>query len=267
MDPRLQDKVAIITGASSGIGRATALKFANSGARVVCADIKSAGTEAEIQEKHGESRAVFIACNVTEESQIERLVQETVQWGGRLDIMCNYAGIAAESTTIFQHRTHDLPTELLDWTWQVNVKGVWLCCKYAIKQMLAQEPRQPNARGDRTRGWIVNAASIAGVIGLKHAVAYTTSKHAVLGMTKQMALDYAQDKIHVNAVAPGFVKSPMIQHLTADAATHEALKSQHPWGELGHPDDVANAALFLVSEEAAWMTGHSMIIDGGYTAQ
>lgn len=162
MDCRLKDRIAVITGASSGLGKATAIRFAASGARIVCADLKSGDVEKEITSQHGDSAATFVACDVREESQIQNLIIEAVKWGGRLDIICNYAGIAAETAHGMAARLHDLPTEDFDRTISINTRGVWLCCKYALKQMLEQEPREPNARGERTRGWIVNAASMLG---------------------------------------------------------------------------------------------------------
>lgn len=162
MDTRLKDRIAVITGASSGLGKATAIRFAASGARVVCADLKSGGVENEIVTKHGANAATFVSCDVTNESQIENLIAEAVKWAGRLDIMCNYAGVAVETSHGMAARAHDLPTEDFDRALSINMRGVWLCCKYALKQMLAQEPREPNARGERTRGWIVNAASMLG---------------------------------------------------------------------------------------------------------
>lgn len=161
-DSRLKGRIAVITGASSGLGKATALKYANSGARVVCADLKSSGVEKDIAAKYGKDSATFIECNVSDEKQIQNLISEAVKWGGRLDILCTYAGIAAETKHGMTARLHDLPTEDFDQTILINCRGVWLCCKYALQQMLAQEPREPNARGERTRGWIVNAASMLG---------------------------------------------------------------------------------------------------------
>ena len=159
-----------------------------------------------------------------------------------------------------------------DRTHAVNERGVWLCCKYALKQMMAQEPREANARGEKTRGWIVNAASMLGLIGLAHGNSYvpgtltsirirpwadrltllsqSIAKHAVVGMTKQMAIDYAKDRIHINCLCPGFVESPMIAALTSEAQAKEGLAAAHPWNALGTPEDVAGAALFLCSDES-----------------
>lgn len=166
MDSRLKGRIAVITGASSGLGRATAIRFANSGARIVCADLKSAEVESEITTQHGKDAATFVKCDVTDESQIQDLITEAVKWGGRLDIICNYAGVAVETgSNAMSKRAHDLDTKDFDWAMSINCRGVWLCCKYALKQMLEQEPREPNARGERTRGWIVNAASMLGLVG------------------------------------------------------------------------------------------------------
>lgn len=264
-DARLVGRVALITGASSGLGKATAFRYAALGARVVCADLKSAGVENEINEKHGKDRAIFVAVNVTEEAQIQSMIKQAADWGGRVDIVCNYAGIAAEAKT--PGRAHEFPTESFDLTWAINVRGVWLCCKYALQQMLAQEPREANARGDRTRGWIINAASILGKVAAANAPAYTTSKHAVVGMTKQMAIDYAQDRIHINALCPGYIETPMIAALTADAESKAAITGRHPWNALGRAEDIADAAVFLASDEAAWVSGHCLVVDGAYTTQ
>ncbi|OQO03913.1 hypothetical protein B0A48_10555 [Cryoendolithus antarcticus] len=266
-DTRLQGRIAVITGASSGLGKATAIKFANSGARIVCADLKSSGVEEELIKLHGKEAATFIPCDVTQESQIEALVSKAADWGGRVDIMCNYAGIAAETSYNMQARCDSMETKDFDLTMAINCRGVWLSCKYALKQMLKQEARSENARGERTRGWIVNAASMLGTVGTANAPAYVTSKHAVVGMTKQMAIDYAKDRIHVNALCPGFVDTPMISFFTQDVDTKAGLAAAHPWNSLGRPEDVADAALFLCSDEAAWITGHSLIIDGAYTCQ
>jgi NAD(P)-dependent dehydrogenase (short-subunit alcohol dehydrogenase family) len=159
-DERLKGRIAIITGGSSGIGMATAFKFANSGARIIIADLRSSGVEEKIKQQHGEAAATFVSCNVTKETEIGTMVEKAVQWGGagRLDILCNFAGIAAEAELPSLPRCHTLDTEIFDRTIAVNSRGTWLCCKYALKQMMDQEPREANARGERTRGWIVNRA-------------------------------------------------------------------------------------------------------------
>ena len=161
-DQRLKDRIALIVGGSSGLGASTALKFANAGARVTIADLRSSGIEEQIKKQHGEAVATFTYCDVTQESSVAKMIEEVAQWGGRLDIVCNFAGIFIDHSAGVPGRCHTLETEVFDRTMEVNCRGMWLCCKYAIGQMMEQEPRAPNARGERTRGWIVNTASVAG---------------------------------------------------------------------------------------------------------
>jgi NAD(P)-dependent dehydrogenase (short-subunit alcohol dehydrogenase family) len=161
-DNRLKDRIALIVGGSSGLGKATAFKYANSGARIAIADLRSTGVEEQIKEQHGEAAATFIQCDVTQESDVVKMIEQVVQWAGRLDILCNFAGVLADHADGGPARCHTLATELFDQTLAVNCRGLWLCCKYALTQMMAQEPREPNARGDWTRGWIVNTASVVG---------------------------------------------------------------------------------------------------------
>lgn len=163
-DARLQGRIAIITGGSSGIGKASAFRFANSGARVVIVDLHSSGVEDAIKQQHGETSAIFIKCDVSQENEVKEMISQAVQWGGRIDVLCNIAGIAAETPKggYGASRCHTLDTEVFDRDIAVNCRGTWMCCKYALKQMMEQEPREPNARGERVRGWIVNTASIGG---------------------------------------------------------------------------------------------------------
>jgi len=278
-DDRLQGRIAVITGASSGLGRAMALKFASAGARVVCADLRPEArpmaihkspptpTHELINETSKGENAIFVQTDASDEEAIKALIAKAVSWGGRLDILCNNAGITTEVESALSLRIHDTPTENYDRTHAINQRAVWLGCKYGIKQMLEQEPREPNARGERTRGWIINTASMLGLIGLANAPCYVPSKHAVVGITKQVAIDYAKDRIHCNALCPGFVKSSMIESLIPTDEHEKGLAGLHPWGVLGRPEDVADAALFLASDEAAWVTGLPMTIDGGFTCQ
>lgn len=170
-------------------------------------------------------------------------------------------------------RVHEVDVSDFDKLHAVNERGVWLCCKYALKQMLEQEPREPNRRGEKTRGWVLNAASMLGLVAYPNVSCYVPgkcndlkrslsrlgangtlcgvlAKHAVVGMTKQMAIDYAKDRIHVNCLCPGFVESPMISSITADPQVREGLAATHPWNALGTPEDIADAALYLCSDEA-----------------
>ncbi|KAL5903424.1 hypothetical protein ACKVWE_010617 [Pyricularia oryzae] len=270
MTGRLANKVAIITGASSGIGRATALLMAREGAAVVCSDIRqgpptdsnsssSISTHEEIQRLGG--RATFVSCDTSDSAQVQALVKSAVAEFGRLDIMFNNAGVGKEGdnypdTMIWQYDEDDF-----DLTMAVNVKGVFLGCKYAAAQMKDQEPLVPG--GDR--GWIVNTGSILGVNAIKGVTAYAASKHAVLGITKAAALDCAHFNIHVNAVNPGFVKTVMTKNMLEDSVGSEALAARHPFKGIGNVEDIAKTVLFLVSDDASWITGTSLCVDGGYT--
>lgn len=262
MPGKLQNKIAVVTGASSGLGRAIAVRYASEGARVVCADIvptARAAVESEkqptvelLQASHGQDAAVFVKCDVSSEEEVKNLVTKAVQWGGRLDIMVNNAGIAAEAANWDKaHRLHETDMSLFDKSIAINTRGVFLGCKYALQQFLAQDPHPPNERGDHTRGWIVNTASMLGLVGFARAPVYVTSKHAVVGMTKQIAIDYAADRIHCNCLCPGFVQTAMIKtNITVNAEAEAAIGALHPWGQLGTPNDVAKAAVFLASDDA-----------------
>ena len=272
---RLAGKVAIVTGAASGLGRAIALAFAAQGARLlICADLQpiTEGTDfgAEdggipthevICKRYGDGRAVFVKTDVTVGTQVEALVQEAVQIGGRLDIMVNNAGIGGTEN---QGPVQEMAEETYDLVMKVNSRSVFLGCKHAVAQFLRQEPH-PNGH----RGWIVNTASIMGLVGqMVNGVAYCASKGAVVLITKAVAVEQAKNKIHCNAICPGHLRTPMTQGQYEDSGSRAAISALTPWGnEWGDPADVAKAAVFLASDDAAYVTGVALPVDGGYTAQ
>lgn len=248
-----RNTVALITGASTGIGRATALAFGKSGAQVVLADVNMDAlgkTAFEIKEAGG--KAEFFKCDVSKDADVKVLVAKTVSLFGRLDMAFNNAGVEGQ-----QALTPDCTEENWDRVFNTNLKGVWLCMKYQIPQMLKQGG-----------GSIVNCSSIAGVIGFPGIPAYTASKHGVLGLTKTAALEYAKNNIRVNAVCPGVIQTPMIDRFThGEAQIRKQLVDGEPIGRVGQPDEIASAVLWLSSPDAAFTTGHSMVIDGGWVAQ
>ncbi|KIW77946.1 hypothetical protein Z517_07779 [Fonsecaea pedrosoi CBS 271.37] len=300
----LEDKVAVITGASSGLGRAMALAYAAAGAYVVSADLKPTPPVAPtiagrlkdtdlttptvdlVNTKWpapSKDRASFVQCDVTNEESVKAAVAFAVQKYGRLDIMVNNAGISAETGSKEYSgafpRIHETPVAALDLTYQVNIKGVWLGTKYAVTQMLAQEPHPRHSRpagplgtttSDVHRGWIINISSIMGSIAMPGTSPYCASKSAVLGLTRAVGLEYAKDGIHVNAIQPGFADTALLENMYSknDRDSMDAtMKMLHPWGRTGRAEDIARAAVFLAGEGASWMTGQSIVVDGGYLAQ
>jgi NAD(P)-dependent dehydrogenase (short-subunit alcohol dehydrogenase family) len=252
-DTSFEGKVVLVTGAAGGIGRATALAFGRAGACVVVADLSVDGghaTAAMIVEAGG--KALFVQTNVTRAADVEALIDKTVSYYGRLDCAFNNAGIEEEHLALA-----DTDEALFDRIMNVNVKGTWLCMKYQIRQMLKQEGG----------GSIVNTASVAGLVGAPTQAVYAASKHAVVGMTKTAAAEYGRDGIRINSVCPGVINTPMLARaLERDPARQKKLRNLHPIGRFGDVTEIANAALWLCSEQASFVTGHQLAVDGGLTA-
>lgn len=250
----LEGKVALVTGGGSGIGRASALALAREGARVVVADVAVTGgqeTVALITQAGG--NATFVPTDVAQASAVEALIATTVATYGRLDCAHNNAGIEGVFAT-----TAEYPEDTWDRVMAINLKGVWLCMKYELPQMLRQG-----------QGAIVNTASIAGLVGASHMPAYVASKHGVAGLTKTAALEYAKAGIRVNAVCPGIIRTPMVERFFVQRSPHAEtrLSAVEPVGRLGTPEEVAEAVVWLCSEAASFVTGHTMTVDGGLVAQ
>ena len=250
MATSLKGKVALVTGGSSGIGRATALAFAREGAKVVIADVDVEGgheTVRMVKEASGES--TFVKTDVSKAAEVEALIAQTVQGYGRLDCAFNNAGIAGATASTADYTEGDWDSVIA-----INLKSVWLCMKYEIPQMLGQGG-----------GAIVNASSINGLIGNAGKCGYDASKHGVIGLTKTAAIEYARAGIRANAVCPGVIRTPMAYRSPRfDEAKWPGLQ---PIGRLGMPEEVAEAVVWLCSDVASFVTGHSMLVDGGYVAQ
>lgn len=248
-----QDKVVLVTGGTSGIGRETVLQFAKAGAKVVLAGRRTDAGEAVVGEvKAAGGEAKFVQTDVTQESQVKHLVDETVRHFGRLDIAFNNAGI--EQTAPVTDFTEDDYRKVFD----INVLGVFLSQKYEIPAMLQSGG-----------GVIINTSSIAGHIGMAGASIYIASKHAVEGITKTTALELAQQGIRVNSVAPGAIATDMIDRFAGKEGSdgREQLAAQHPMGRLGQPEEIAAAVLYLASDAASYTTGVSLPVDGGFLAK
>ncbi len=249
----MNGKIALVTGAASGIGKATALAFAEHGAKVVVSDIsKKEGEEVvHLIEKRG-GHAIFVACDISKDAEVKNLLNRTLETYGRLDFAFNNAGIEG-----IEAATPDCTEENWDRVIDTNLKGVWLSMRYEIPLMLKQGG-----------GSIVNCASIAGLVGFSEIPAYTASKHGVIGLTQTAALEFAKSKIRVNAVCPGVIHTPMVDRLThGDATAEKGLVAAEPMGRMGKPEEIAEAVLWLCSDKSSFVTGHPLVVDGGWLAQ
>ncbi len=252
MNDSFKGQVALVTGAAVGMGFAAAKAFAEAGAAVALADVNrdavQRATERLVQAGH---KALAIRCNVAEDGDVAAMVEKTVATFGRLDAAFNNAGVQSPAV-----ETADVSVEEFDRVNAINLRGVWSCMKYQLRQMRTQGS-----------GAIVNNSSIGGLIGLPGRAAYHASKHGVLGMTKSAALEYAARGIRINAVCPGTIDTPMVAEMLAKEpeAMKEILRDQ-PIGRLGRPEEIAAAVLWLCSSGASFVIGHALVVDGGFTA-
>lgn len=256
---RLDNKIALITGSGSGIGREIALLYAKQGAHVIIADIQLEAARTvvgEIEAQDGNAQAVEL--NVADEAQVQAIFAQVVQEHGRLDILVNNAGVS--------HVGNILETSLSDWerVMSVNANGVFLCAREGVKHMVAQQPQG---------GVIVNIASVAGMIAVDRRLPYGASKGAVISITRSIAMDFVQQNIRANAICPGTVHTPFVEGFLAKNfpetkdEERNKLHARQPIGRMGKPEEIASAALYLASEEAAFITGSTLVIDGGWTAK
>lgn len=245
---RFKDKIVIITGGNSGIGKAAANLFVQEGARVMVADLSDT-LDAELEQLGG--AISFVKVNVTKLDEVENMIKQTVGLWGKFDILVNSAGVLGPRI-----RTDKYPEDAFDTIIDVNVKGLWQCMKTALQYFVEQRS-----------GTIVNLASVAGHLGMVGHIAYAASKHAVVGMTKTAAIEFAKYGIRINAVCPGFTQTPMLEGADTDVAYLEALQYATPMKRFGKPEEIASAILYLAADEASFITGQSVILDGGLILQ
>jgi NAD(P)-dependent dehydrogenase (short-subunit alcohol dehydrogenase family) len=252
MEKIFENKVALITGGSYGIGRATAVAFAQRGARVVIADwIEDTEGETLRLVTEAGSEAVFVTCDVSKSSDVKAMIDKTVATFGHLDFAFNNAGIEGLMAPV-----HQCTEENWDKTIAINLKGVWLCMKYEIEQMVKQG-----------KGAIVNCSSVAGLNGFANLPAYVASKHGVIGLTKTAALENAKTNIRVNAVCPGVIHTSMIDRIThGDKEAEKQYIAIEPVGRMGDPKEVAETVVWLCSNAASFVTGDAIAVDGGFVA-
>ena len=251
MEPSFVGKVALVTGAASGIGRATAIAFARAGAKTIVSDIDPKGGEETValaRRDGGEAR--FVRCDVGSGSEVERLVRATIDTYGALDCAFNNAGIEGAMVPLI-----DYPEEMWQRVLATNLTGVWQCLKHELRAM--------------KRGAIVNNASILGTVAFANTCAYTAAKHGVIGLTQCAALEQAERGVRINAVCPAFIETPMLARagFTSDPALRKSIEALHPMKRLGRAEEIAAAVLWLSSDAASFVTGQAIHVDGGYIAQ
>lgn len=247
-----EGKAALVTGAASGIGREVAKAYAQEGAKIIVADVEPIGGQETVDIiETGGGQAMFVKTDVSDPEACKAMVAAAIDQFGRLDVACNNAGVAGEQNPIADYSI-DGWQELIS----INLSGVFYCMKYEIPAML-------NSGG----GSIVNVASILGKVGFAGAPAYVTSKHGIVGLTENAAVEYGNSGIRVNAVGPGFIRTPMIADLEKDKEIYQQLVALHPIGRLGEPEEVAELVVWLSSAKASFVTGSYYSIDGGYLAR
>ena len=253
MNISFENQVALVTGAGSGMGLATAKAFAEAGAAVVLADIDENAVRSAAEELVSAGhKAIAVRCNVADEAEVAAMIEQTVSTFGRLDAAYNNAGVQSPAV-----ETADASGEEFERVNAINLRGVWNCMKYELRQMREQGS-----------GAIVNCSSIGGLIGLPGRAIYHASKHGVIGLTKSAALEYASRGIRINAVCPGTIETPMIADMIAkESLTMEDFQRDQPMGRLGRAEEIAAAVLWLCSPGASFVIGHALAVDGGYTAR
>ena len=243
-------KVALVTGGSSGIGRASAIDFASKGADVVVAARREKEGEetVELVKRHG-VKSFFVRTDVSKSDEVESLIQQVISEFGKLDFAFNNAGIEGSAFV----PTAEYDETVWDKVISINLKGVWLCMKYQIPELI------------KTKGAIVNMSSVAGLQGGRIGIAYYASKHGVVGMTRAAAMEYAKDSVRINAVAPAVISTDMADRafFSVDEDFAEKIIKSHPLGRVGTPEEVSSAVSWLCSDEAGFITGHTLPIDGG----
>jgi len=249
----MKDRVALVTGAGSGIGRAIALKFADMGAKIAAIDLNESGakeTLALIEKK--KTSGIVIKADVSRDDDVKKMIDTVIGEFGKLDYAANNAGIEGEQGLIA-----DQTEENWNRVININLKGIFLCMKHEIPEMLKNK-----------YGAIVNTASVAGLAGFAGITPYSASKHGVVGLTRSVALEYAEQGIRVNAVCPGVIKTPMIDRFThGDAEAEKGMIAMEPVGRLGKPEEIAEAVVWLCSDAASFVTGFPMAVDGGFIAR